>query len=416
MRFTTRLRHAWDAFRNRDPTKVDVYNYGPANYYNPNQTFLRLGSEQTIIASIYNRIARDVATIQIKHVRLNENGRFQEEINDSLNQCFTTSPNLDQTPRSFIQDVVLSMFDEGYIAIFPAKADLDPIKTGSYDIHELRKGKIVQWYPEAVQIEAYNPETGRFQEIVLPKTMVAIVENPFFTIMNAPNSTLQRLIRKLTLLDSVDEQSSSGKMDLIIQLPYIVKGELRKQQAEERRKSIEMQLTNSKYGIAYIDGTEHVTQLNRSLENNLLAQVEYLQNMLYAQLGMSPNIFNGSASAEELTNYTNTTIEPIASAIVDEMKRKFLTKTARSQGQSIMYFRDPFKMVPTAQIAEMADKFIRNEILTANEFRGIVGYKPSEDTRADELRNPNISASKDDRLAGPFKDVKTDDGPEGGAA
>lgn len=410
--FRDRLKHAWDAFRSRDPTNLDIYNYGPANYYNPNQTFLRLGSEQTIIASIYNRIARDVATVTIRHVRVNENGRFTEEIDDSLNECLTVSPNLDQTPRAFIQDVVLSMFDEGYIAIFPAKANLDPIETGSYDIQELRKGKITQWYPEAVQIEAYNPDSGRSQEIVLPKSIVAIVENPFFTIMNGPNSTLQRLIRKLALLDAVDEQSSSGKMDLIIQLPYVVKGDLRKQQAEERRKSIEMQLTGSKYGIAYIDGTERVTQLNRSVENNLLGQVEYLQNMLYAQLGMSPNIFNGTASAEELTNYTNTTIEPITSAIVDEMKRKFLTKTARSRGQSIMFFRDPFKMVPTAQIAEMADKFIRNEILTANEFRGIVGYKPSEDQRADELRNPNISASKDDALAQQQPKAQTDDGPE----
>lgn len=414
MRFTDRLKHAWDAFRNRDPTNLDIYNYGPANYYNPNQTFLRLGSEQTIIASIYNRIARDVATISIRHIRVNENGRFTEEINDSLNKCLNISPNLDQTPRAFIQDIVLSMFDEGYVAVFPAKADLDPIKTGSYEIEELRKGKIVQWYPEAVQIEAYNPDTGRFQEIILPKSMTAIIENPFYTIMNGPNSTLQRLIRKLALLDAVDEQSSSGKMDLIIQLPYIVKNDLQRQRADERRKSIEMQLTGSKYGIAYIDGTERVTQLNRSVENNLLGQIEYLQNMLYAQLGMSPSIFNGTASPEELTNYTNTTIEPIASAITDEMKRKFLTKTARSQGQSIMFFRDPFKMVPTAQIAEMADKFIRNEILTANEFRGIVGYKPSDDQRADELRNPNISASKDDRLAGPSKDVETDDGPEGG--
>lgn len=414
MRFTDRLRHAWDAFRNRDPTNLDIYNYGPANYYNPNQTFLRLGSEQTIIASIYNRIARDVSAVGFRHVRINENDRFDEEIDDSLNQCLKVSPNLDQTPRAFIQDVVLSMFDEGYVAIFPAKADLDPIKTGSYHIEELRKGKILEWYPEHVRIEAYNPDSGRLQEIILPKSMTAIVENPFYTIMNAPNSTLQRLIRKLALLDAVDEQSSSGKMDLIIQLPYIVKSETRKQQAEQRRKDIEMQLTGSKYGIAYIDGTERVTQLNRSLENNLLAQVEYLNNVLYAQLGMSPNIFNGSASAEEMTNYTNTTIEPIASAISDEMRRKFLTKTARSQGQSIMYFRDPFKMIPTAQLAEMADKFIRNEILTANEFRGIVGYKPSEDQRADELRNPNISASKDDRLPGPIKDVKTDDSPEGG--
>lgn len=412
MRFTDRLRHAWDAFRNRDPTNLDVYSYGPSTYYNPNQTFLRFGSEQTIIASIYNRIARDVAAIQIRHVRLNENGRFEEEIDDNLNYCLTVSPNLDQTPRAFIQDVVLSMFDEGYVAIFPAKANLDPIKTGSYDVQELRKGKIVEWFPNEIRIEAYNPDQGRFQEIILPKTIVAIVENPFYTIMNGPNSTLQRLIRKLTLLDAVDEQSSSGKMDLIIQLPYIVKGELRKQQAEERRKSIEMQLTNSKYGIAYIDGTERVTQLNRSIENNLLAQVEYLQNMLYSQLGMSPSIFNGTASAEELNNYTNTTIEPIASAIIDEMKRKFLTKTARSQGQSILFFRDPFKMIPPTQIAEVADKFIRNEILSANEVRGIVGYKPSNDERADELRNPNISAAKDERPATPKEEVPTDDAPE----
>lgn len=411
MRFADRLRHAWDAFRNRDPTNIDVYNYGPASYYNPNQTFLHFGAEQTIIASIYNRISRDVAAIDIRHVRLNDNGRFDEIIDDSFNKCLSVSPNLDQTPRGFIQSIVLSMFDDGYVAVFPAQANLDPIQTGSYDIFELRKGAITEWYPEAVRIEAYNPSSGRIEQIIMPKDITAIIENPFYSIMNGPNSTLQRLIRKLALLDAVDEQSSSGKMDLIIQLPYIVRSEVTRQRAEERRKNIEMQLTGSKYGIAYIDGTERITQLNRSVENNLLAQVEYLQNMLYAQLGMSPSIFNGTATAEELTNYSNTTIEPIASAIVDEMKRKFLTKTARSQGQSIMFFRDPFKMIPALQVAETADKFIRNEILTANEFRGIIGYKPSGDPRADELRNPNISASNDERPTAPQKEVPTDDAP-----
>lgn len=413
MRVKDRLKHAWNAFRNRDPTNANFnpFDLGPSNYTSGTHTYFRGGAERTIIASIYNRIAIDAAAISIRHVRIDDNDRYTETIDSSLNECLTMSPNLDQTPRAFFQDVVLSMFDEGQVAIFPAKADLDPIDTGSYKIEELRKGKIVEWFPEAVRIEAYNPETAQFDQIIMPKKIVAIVENPLWTVMNGPNSTLQRLINKLGILDAIDNQSGSGKMDLIIQLPYTVKSQLGKERAEDRRKSIEMQLTNSKYGIAYVDATERITQLNRPVENNLLAQVEYLQNQVYAELGLTPEVFNGTASEEQNLNYNNRTIEPIVSAIADEMKRKFLTKTARSQGQSIMYFRDPFKLVPVSQIAEIADKFTRNEILTSNEIRGLMGFKPSDDPRADELRNSNISASKDQRSDKAIPAVKTDDEP-----
>lgn len=411
MRLTDRLKHAWDAFRNRDPTRLNPMDLGPSNYTSGTHTYFRGGAERTIIASIYNRIAIDAAAISIRHVRLDENDRYLETINDSLNQCLTMSPNLDQTPRAFFQDVVLSMFDEGYVAIFPAKADLDPLSTGSYRIDELRKGRVVEWFPKAVRIEAYNPDTAQFEQIILPKEIVAIVENPLWTIMNGPNSTLQRLISKLAILDAIDHQSGSGKMDLIIQLPYTIKSEMGKERAEERRKSIETQLTDSKYGIAYLDATERITQLNRPIENNLLNQVEYLTNELYSELGLTPEVFNGTANEEQNLNYNNRTIEPIVSAIADEMKRKFLTKTARSQGQSIMYFRDPFKLVPVSQIAEIADKFTRNEILTSNEIRGLMGFKPSQDPRADELRNSNISASKDQREEESIPAVPTDDEP-----
>lgn len=388
------LKHAWDAFRNRDPTKLNTYSYGEANYRNPGKATLRYGNEKSIVASIYNRIAIDCASIDVRHVRLDKNGRYAEDIDDELNQCLTISPNLDQTPRAFRQDIFLSLFDEGYIAVAPVEADFDPIKTGGYKIYELRRGKIVEWFPEHVRLECYNQKTGKVEQLIMPKKVTAIIENPFYAVMNGPNSTLQRLVQKLNYLDAIDQQSASGKMDLIIQLPYPVKNELKRAEAEERRKDIEMQLTGSKYGIAYVGATERITQLNRPLENNLLAQVEYLTKELYTRLGLTTGIFDGTASEDEKLWYNNGTIEPIVSALVDEMKRKFLTKTARSQGQSIMFFRDPFKLSPASQIAELGDKLTRNEILTSNEFRAILGYKPSDDPRADELRNSNIAASK----------------------
>lgn len=408
MTFAARLKHAWDAFRNRDPTSINSYDFGEANYYNPGKFRLTVGTGKSIIASIYNRMAIDCAAISIRHVRIDQNGRYQEDIDDSLNKCLTLSPNLDQTPRAFIQDVVLSMFDEGYIAIFPAESDTDLLETGTYKIYELRRGRIVEWFPNYVRLEAYDQRTGRSQEIIMPKDRTAIIENPLYAVMNGPNSTLQRLLKKLNLLDAIDEQSGSGKMDLIIQLPYTVKTELRKQQAEQRRKDIEMQLVNSKYGIAYVDATERITQLNRPVENNLLTQIEYLTKELYTQLGLTTGIFDGTASEEEQLRYLSSTIEPIMAAIADEMKRKFLTKTAISQGQSIMYFRDPFKLVPVSQIAEIADKFTRNEILSSNEVRAIMGFRPSSDPKADELRNSNIAASKQENEEFVAPDMDTD--------
>lgn len=411
MALSERLRHAWDAFRNRDPTRVDVYSLGEANYRNPDKVRLTIGNERSIIASIYNRIAIDCASIAIRHVRLDENGRYKEDVDDYLNECLTISPNLDQTPRAFFQDLVLSMFDEGYIAIAPVEADFDPIETGSYEVFQLRRGKIVEWYPEYVKLECYNQKSGRIEQIIMPKKTTCIVENPLYTVMNGPNSTLQRLIAKLNMLDAIDKQSSSGKMDLIIQLPYVVKGDVRKAQAEERRKSVEAQLTGSRYGIAYTDATERITQLNRPVENNLLAQVEYLTKELYTQLGLTTGIFDGTASEEEQLRYNNGTIEPIVAAITDEMKRKFLTKTARTRGHSIMFFRDPFKLAPISQVAELGDKLTRNEILTSNEFRAIIGYKPANDPKADELRNSNIAMSKQE-LANQSNTPPTDDEPQ----
>lgn len=409
MKLMDRLKHAWDAFRNRDPTSMT--NLGPQSYGNPNATYLRTGKEGSIVSSIYNRIALDAAAISLRHVRLNEEGRFMEIVEDDLNDCLDISANRDQTPRAFIQDVVLSMIEWGNVAIFPEKADLDPIKTGSYSIYSIRKGKVVGWYPEYVEIEAFNPNTMLQDRIILPKSVVLLIQNPFYSVMNAPNSMLQRLISKLALLDVLDNKTASGKMDLIVQLPYTVKSATGLARAEQRRKSIEAQLVDSKYGIAYIDATERITQLNRPIENNLLTQIEYLQANVYSQLGMTQEIFDGTADEATNLNYTNRTIEPIVAAIANEMRRKWFTKTARSRGHSIMYFNDPFKLVPVANLAEIADKLIRNQILTPNEFRGIIGYKPSDDPKADELNNPNIADSKEQEAA---RKTKTDDAPVGG--
>lgn len=395
----SRLKHAWNAFLNKDPT----YSYpvgttvGSAYGSRPDRIRYTRGNERSIVTSVYNRIAMDVASIAINHVRLDENDRYNETIKSSLNECLTVSANKDQTGRAFIQDVVASMLDEGCVAIVPIDTTIDPRVSGSYDIESMRTGKILDWYPDHVKVRIYNDRTGNKEEIVLPKSMVAIVENPLYAVMNEPNSTMQRLIRKLNLLDVVDEQSGSSKLDLIIQLPYVIKTDARRKQAESRRAEIERQLADSKYGIAYADGTERITQLNRSVENNLLKTVEYLTNMLYGQLGISQAVMDGTADERQMLNYNNRTVEPILSAIVDEMKRKFLTKTARTQRQSIMFFRDPFKLVPVEQVAEIADKFTRNEIMTSNEFRQAIGMKPSDDPKADELRNANISAPNEEQ-------------------
>lgn len=387
--FVSRLKHGWNAFMNRDPT----YNHaiGPSYSYRPDRPRFTRGNERSIVTSVFNRIALDVAAISMQHCILDENGRFVEPVNSKLNNCLTLEANLDQTSRAFIQDLVMSMFDEGCVAIVPVDTTIDPKVTTSYDILSMRSGKIVDWYPEHVKVRVYNEKTGRKEEVILPKAQVGIVENPLFAVVNEPNSTGQRLIRKLNLLDQIDEQTGSGKLDLIIQLPYVIKTEARRDQAERRRKDIENQLSGSKYGIAYTDGTEHITQLNRPLENNLLKQIEYLRDMFYSQLGITQTILDGTADDKTMLNYYSRTIEPIVAAIVDEMKRKFLTKTARSQNHSIEFFRDPFKLVPVNDIAEIADKFTRNEILTSNEIRQIIGMKPSSDPKADQLINSNIS-------------------------
>lgn len=403
--FGTRLKHAWNAFTNRDlTTEGFTYVHGTSYSYNPDRPRFSRGNERSIVTSVYNRIAMDVASITINHVRLDENNRYKEIIESGLNTCLTLSANKDQTGRAFIQDVVMSMLDEGSVAIVPVDTSFNPKITGSYDIESMRTGKIIEWYPDYVKIRLYNDQTGNHEDINLPKSTVAIIENPLFAVMNEPNSTMQRLIRKLNLLDVVDEQSGSGKLDLIIQLPYVIKSDARRRQAEDRRKQIEDQLAGSKYGIAYADGTERITQLNRSVENNLLKTVEYLTNMLYGQLGISQAVMDGTADEQQLLNYNNRTVEPIVSAIVDEMKRKFLTKTARSQKQSIMFFRDPFKLVPVNNVAEIADKFTRNEIMTSNEFRQVIGMKPSNDPKADELRNSNISEPAVDRQQQPTEE------------
>jgi hypothetical protein len=389
MSFGSRLKHAWNAFTGN--VQMNYRDLGMSYSYRADRPRMSRGNERSIVTSVYNRIALDVAALNVQHVQLDENGRFLSVIDDGLNNCLTLEANVDQTARSFVQDVVISMFDEGSVAIVPVDTTTDPNVSGSYDIQSLRVGQILDWYPQHIRARVYNEQTGRKEDIVVPKSAVAIIENPLYAVINEPNSTMQRLIRKLNLLDVIDEQSGSGKLDLIIQLPYVIKTEARRQQAENRRKDIENQLSGSKYGIAYTDGTEHITQLNRSVNNNLMSQIEYLTSMLYSQLGITQSILDGTADEKTMLNYNNRTIEPIISAIVDEMKRKFLTKTARSQHQSISFFRDPLKLVPVNEIAEIADKFTRNEIMTSNEIRQVVGMKPSDDPRADELRNKNLS-------------------------
>ena len=389
------LQHAWNAFVYNDNTYVDPQNLGGLSTYKPDRVHFSRGVERSIVTSVYNRLALDVSSIAIKHVRLDENGRFKEEVDSGLQNCLNVEANIDQTGRAFLQDVVMSMLDEGCVAIVPVDTTIDPAKSGSYEINTMRTGKILEWYPAHVRVRVYNDKRGIHEEIVLPKSAVAIIENPLYAVINEPNSTMQRLIRKLNLLDVVDEQTSSGKLDLIIQLPYVIKTDARRKQAEERRKDIEMQLSGSKYGIAYTDGTERITQLNRPAENNLMKQVEYLTSMLYSQLGLTQSIMDGSADDKTMLNYYNRTVEPILAAITDEIKRKFLTKTARSQRQTIMYFRDPFKLTPVLDLAEIADKFTRNEIMTSNEIRQIVGMKPADDPSADELRNKNLNQSNE---------------------
>jgi len=394
--FGSRLKHAWNAFINKDPTGY-FKDVGIGYSYRPDRPRLTRGNERSIVTSVYNRLALDASSISTQHVRLDENDRFLSVIDSGLNGCLTVEANIDQTGRAFMQDVAMSMLDEGSVAIVPVDTTFNPDATGSYDINSMRVGKILDWYPKHIKVRVYNENTGLKEDILVSKSTVGIIENPFYAVMNEPNSTMQRLIRKLNLLDSVDEQSSSGKLDLIIQLPYVIKTEARRQQAEKRRKDIEDQLAGSKYGIAYTDGTEHITQLNRAVENNLMKQIEYLTSMLYSQLGITQSILDGTADDKTMLNYYNRTIEPILSAIVDEMKRKFLTKTARSQLQSISFFRDPFKLVPVNEISEIADKFTRNEIASSNEIRQVIGWKPSKDPKADELRNKNLSEPSKDK-------------------
>ncbi len=385
---TSRLKRAWNLFLGRDPTTYE--DYGISSYVRSGRTPLSVRGDGTIASAVYNRISIDAAKTSILHVKLDKNGRYKETMDSTLNNCLTLEANKDQTGRSYIQDLVRSMLDEGVVASVPVDTDRDP-EHGSFDIYTMRTGKVVQWYPDHVKVNVYNDRTGDREDVVVEKSTVSLIENPFYEIMNAPNSTLKRLIRKLQLLDAIDEQSGSGKLDLIIQLPYVVKSQARKDQAEKRRKEIEEQLNGSKYGIAYTDGTEHITQLNRSVENNLLTQIEYLTNMFFSQLGITTSILDGTADENTLNNYLDRVIEPIIAAIADEYKRKFLTPTARSQGQSIEYFRDPFRLVPVTGMAEIADKFTRNEIMTSNEIRQVIGLKPSSDPSADELRNKNLS-------------------------
>lgn len=414
MSFGSRLKHAWNAFTGN--VQMNYRDLGMSHSYRADRPRMSRGNERSIVTSVYNRIALDVAALNVQHVRLDENGRFLSVIDDGLNNCLTLEANVDQTARSFVQDVVISMFDEGSVAIVPVDTTTDPNVSGSYDIQSLRVGQILDWYPQHIRARVYNEQTGRKEDIVVPKSAVAIIENPLYAVINEPNSTMQRLIRKLNLLDVIDEQSGSGKLDLIIQLPYVIKTEARRQQAENRRKDIENQLSGSKYGIAYTDGTEHITQLNRSVNNNLMSQIEYLTSMLYSQLGITQSILDGTADEKTMLNYNNRTIEPIISAIVDEMKRKFLTKTARSQHQSISFFRDPFKLVPVNDIAEIADKFTRNEIMTSNEIRQVVGMKPSEDPRADELRNKNLRAPSGSNQQSEEAPITTDNSVEESAS
>lgn len=390
----SRLKHAWNAFLNRDPTNL-YFNKGHSSGTRPDRIRLTRGFERSIITAALNRIAIDVAAISIQHVRLDQNGRFLDTIPSGLNECLTLNANVDQTGRAFIQDVAMSLFDEGCVAIVPVDTTINPVISGGYDVQSLRTGKILEWFPSDVRVRIYNEKTGLKEEVTLPKNMTAIIENPLYAVMNEHNSTLQRLIRKLNLLDAIDEQSGSGKLDIIIQLPYTIKTQSRMEQAETRRQNLETQMKDSKYGIGYVDATEKITQLNRPVENNLMTQITYLTSMLYGQLGLTENVINGTADEKEMLNYHNRTVEPVLSAIADEMKRKFLTKTARSQLQSIAFFRDAFKLVPVSQLADIADKFTRNEILSSNEVRATVGYKPSDDPKADELRNKNLNAAEE---------------------
>ena len=406
--FLSRLKHAWNAFfNNKDPTPK-YQDLGASYYYRPDRQRFTGGNERTIVTSVYNRIALDAAAVEIKHVRLDKNERYLETIDSGINRCLNEEANIDQTGRAFIQDVVMSMLDEGCVAIVPVDTTFNPNITNSYDVQSMRVGKILQWYPNHIQVRVYNEKTGNKEDIIVPKSMVGIIENPLYAVINEPNSTMQRLIRKLSLLDAVDEQSGSGKLDLIIQLPYTIKTEARRQQAEARRKEIEVQLTNSKYGIAYTDGTERITQLNRPIENNLMKQIEYLTSMLYSQLGITQSILDGTADEKTMLNYYSRSIEPIISAIVDELKRKFLTRTARSQLQSFLFFRDPFKLVPITEIATIADTFTRNEILSSNEVRQLIGIKPSSDPKADQLRNSNLNQTEDDYYVDPGNETEYD--------
>lgn len=393
--FIERIKNGWNAFtNNKDPSTFAYQDLGYSSYYRPDRPRLLNGNERSIINSIFNRLAVDAASIEVLHARLDENHTFMEEIDSKLNRVLNISANIDQTGRALVQDIAMSMFDEGCVAVVPTDTDINPNYDNSYDILELRVGKIVEWRPNHVKVNLYNERTGLKEDVMLAKSAVAIIENPFYSVMNEPNSILKRLSRKLSLLDVIDEQNSSKKLDLIIQLPYVVKTEARRKQAEIRRKDIEKQLAEGKYGIAYTDATEHITQLNRSLENNMMGQIEYLTNMLFSQLGLTPEIMNGTASEEVMMNYYNRTIEPILTAITEEMTRKFLTKTARTQGQAIIFIRDPFKLVPISNMADLGDKFIRNEILTANEVRGKIGFKPSNEPKADQLGNPNMPVSE----------------------
>lgn len=396
MSIIERLQHGWNAFMNKDPTTVRQFNAGPSYTYRPDRPRVTRGNDRTTINAIINRIAIDAANINIQHVKLDDNNRFTETIDSGLNYCLSVESNIDQTARALIQDIVISMLDDGVVAVVPVDTDYDPNKTGSYDIFSLRTAKILEWYPRHIKVRVYNDRTGQKEDVVILKRNVAIIENPLFSVMNEPNSTAQRLIRKLSLLDAVDEQSGAGKLDLIIQLPYSIKSDGRRAQAEERRKSIEEQLSGTKYGIAYTDATEHITQLNRSVDNNLMKQIEYLTSMLHSQLGITTSIMDGTADTATLNSYYTRLIEPIIAAIVDEFNRKFLTKTARTRRQAIRYFRDPFKLMSVSEIADTADKMTRNEIMTSNEFRQIIGLRPSKDPNADELRNKNLNKLSED--------------------
>lgn len=410
--FRERLKNAWNAFFNKDPTIEYKYN-GPGYSYRPDRVSFTRGNEKSIVTAIYNRIALDVASVNIRHVKVDKNGGYVEDIDSGLNNCLSLESNIDQTYRAFIQDIVISMLDEGSVAIVPIDTDYNPNGEREYDILTLRTAKILEWYPKHVRVRVYNDRTGLKEDITVQKASTCIIENPLYAVINEPNSTMQRLIRKLNLLDVIDEQSGSGKLDLIIQLPYIIKTEARKQQAEMRRKDIEQQLSSSKYGIAYTDGTEHITQLNRSVENNLMQQIEFLTSMLYGQLGICSEILDGTADEKTMLNYMNRTIEPIISAITEEMKRKFLTENDRKNYETIKFFRDPFKLVPVNDIAEIADKFTRNEIMTSNEVRQIVGMKPSDDPEADELRNKNLNKNdaqiKMEESEGAMKNIQNDE-------